>query len=674
MPRGDPPAHRCVTKVDAIGLGGFLVSKDRRTPSFRRFAALGSIALIIRLLCFADVPAAAALPPPVPLGLSASSTDAYLRQQTLTYRATVTKSGTLSHIVMTVPTGTWLGKLRSSSGTVSYYRPDQIIWRPAAPIAVSAGATLVIPVTGLSWRQPGTYSLWLVAATSNGTILSYATGSMTLVDRTQNCVASYGNSYIAEENAKPGTPGWQINPSTFDAARLTAYSGKDSYTCGEIVYLRVHASPSNFVTAQVYRLGFYGGIGARRIWSTEGSALGGKQPNAALIQGSVSSRPQNMVDASHWNLTLGIRVDGTYTPGTYLVKLWDKIGNYAYVPFTVRDDTGTQHDLLLQQASTTWQAYNKYGGRSFYTTPGSSHLSFNRPYLEGQGSGQYLALEYGLVYWLEKNNYDVGYWADMDLHNRPTEVAARAQTLVLPAHDEYYSPAMREGVVDAIDAGVNVVSFGANQIYRQIRPNSSGSQFEVYERWTAGALSTIWRYRGLPEQEILGAQYGCRSNGTVTTDGNWMWAGTAPGTRLEGFVNGENDWQHPASEAPIPAGSQILNTAPLDFCAISSEPRRMDIVAHTAPSGARVFGGSTFAYSCFLVASCPTNWLVGSQQQPLVVSDSDAAAVGQMVFRVLAWASTGNTGALRLALPEAEPIAPTGGLPRQKVEEKPIGM
>ena len=49
------------------------------------------------MLSWAAVPAAAALPTPVPLGLSASTTDAYARWQTLTYRAKVTRSGTLTH-------------------------------------------------------------------------------------------------------------------------------------------------------------------------------------------------------------------------------------------------------------------------------------------------------------------------------------------------------------------------------------------------------------------------------------------------------------------------------------------------------------------------------------------------------------------------------------------------
>ena len=652
-----------------------MLSRGRRARLVSRFVLLVLIALLARLLFWSGtLPAEAALPPPVPLSLSASTTDSYAKQQTLTYRAKLSRSGTLTHIVMTVPTGTSLGKLRSSSGTVAYYKPNQIIWRPVKPLAVSAGATLVIPVSGMSWRQAGNYPLWLVAATSNGTVLSYATGSMTLVNRTQQCATSYGSSYIQDENAKAGTPGWQIQPSTFDSSKLSAYSGKDSYTCGEIVYLRVHAASSFFINVEVYRMGYYGGAGARKIWSTEGSALGGKQAPAVIVQGGDPSRPMNMVDAGGWFLNLGIRVDGNYTPGTYLVKITDKVGKYTYVPFTVRDDTGSRHSLLLQQASTTWQAYNKYGGRSFYTTPGSAMLTFNRPYLEGQGSGQYLSLEYGLIYWLEKNNYDVAFWSDMDLHARAGEVPARAATLVLPSHDEYYSPAMRTGVVGAIDDSVNVVSFGANQIYRQIRPNTTGSQFEVYEKWTDWPMSTTWRYRGLSyhEQVILGAEYGCRSNGTVTTDTNWMWSGVEPGTRLEGFANGENDWVHPADQVPIPAGTTILNTAPLDFCAISSEPLRMDIVARTDASGARVFGGSTFAYSCFLIASCPTNWPAGELQQPLVVSDEDAVAVGQMVARVLSWASAGDTGALRVAPPSAELISPKGGVAPQVVEEDRI--
>ncbi|MET0197557.1 MAG: hypothetical protein ABW364_10015, partial [Rhodococcus fascians] len=101
----------------------------------------------------ADPTAAAELPPPVLLDVRASSTDAYARQQTLTYRAKLTRDGTLTHVVMSVPTNTSFGRLRSSSGTVTYYRRNQILWRPAKPLALKAGRMLTIPVCGLTWRQ-----------------------------------------------------------------------------------------------------------------------------------------------------------------------------------------------------------------------------------------------------------------------------------------------------------------------------------------------------------------------------------------------------------------------------------------------------------------------------------------------------------------------------------------
>ena len=49
---------------------------------------------------------------------------------------------------MSVSTNTNFGKLRSSSGTVAYYRPNQIIWRPANPLVLRAGVNLIIPVSG----------------------------------------------------------------------------------------------------------------------------------------------------------------------------------------------------------------------------------------------------------------------------------------------------------------------------------------------------------------------------------------------------------------------------------------------------------------------------------------------------------------------------------------------
>ncbi|WP_165550260.1 hypothetical protein, partial [Kribbella speibonae] len=55
-----------------------------------------------------------------------------------------------------------------------------------------------------------------------------------------------------------------------------------------------------------------------------------------------------------------------------------------------------------------------------------------------------------------------------------------------------------------------------------------------------------------------------------------------------------------------------------------------------APSGARVLNGSTFAYGCFLVGRCPSNWTVPSP---------DAASqktVATMVANIAEWVSRGT--------------------------------
>lgn len=611
-----------------------------------------------------------------------SSPDAYAPLQTLTYRSTVTASGYLSQVTMGIPDGASVGSLRSSSGTVKILesQPRFLVWKPARPISVAVGARLIIPVEGFYFRSAGSYRLGFRAVNAVGGVLSAGYGSLALVFNTTPCPTAWQGNYIKTENAKSGSFGWQIPAAAFNPAALSAYASRQSASCGDKVYLKVDAPSSSSLRLSVYRVGYYGGVGARKVWGTPNQFLGGRQSPVTIRNGTNSLQPDNMASANHWWFNVGIRIDGSFTPGTYLIRVDDGVGHQTFVPLTVLDSTNSPHAYRLQQATTTWQAYNKYGGRSFYTTPGSAKLTFDRPYMEGQGSGQFLALEYGLVVFMEQQGMDVDYWTDMDLHNQAASLPARIKTLIIPAHDEYYSLPMRNGLVSGIAKGVNLVSFGANQIHRQIRPETNQSTFVVYERWTSWPLSTTWRYRGYAnnEQAITGSQYGCRSNGTVTTNDNWLWTGVAPGTKLIGFANGETDYMHPTRLSPIPVGTTVLTSAPLDGCAVSGEQLKMDIVARDDASGARVYGGSTFAYSCFLVRSCPTNWRVGGLNgTTLAITAVQAEQVGQMVLNVLSWANHGVTtqqkldeGSLnRFQAQLGGSTAPSGGLPSLTVEE-----
>lgn len=594
------------------------------------------------------------LPSPSILSMTTSSHDAYAKYQTISYIAQVQKAGTLSHIIMTIPTGANVGTIRSSSGTVKYYKPGQVIWQPASPIRVVAGSKLSIPVVGINFNQPGITNMWLVASDAAGEVLAYGRGDFTVDNSSVGTCPSTGNSYIQTENAKPGAPksAWQIGAGKFVPTTFSAYANADSYKCGDQAYFKVDSKSSWFTTAKVYRMGYYGGNGAREIWSTADYFLTGKQPAPNIVN---TSTIQKMVDASNWNYNLAIRIDGRFTPGTYLVKMTDLAGHETYVPFTVRDDTGVKHDFLFQQGTTTWQAYNKYGGYSFYSGADgtSTHLTFNRPYAEdaGKGSGQYLQLENGLVWWMEKNNYDVAYWTDTDLNNRPNELSTRAKTLILPGHDEYYSAPMRNALVDIISSSTvktNLMSLGANQAYRTITFTSDKRTFEVNGKRTGGYTATTWRSHGpaYAEQNIFGAQYGCRSSGTIAPNSAWIWRGVPAGTKLEGLANGETDYVNTYDSlykytVPNPAGNTVFTSAPLDSCAVASEPLRMDIVGRTTSVGAQIFGGSSFAYGCFLDNSCYTTW-PGRTPGAFSVDQADSDATGIMLGNVFEWMRTGQ--------------------------------
>ncbi|HEV7146782.1 MAG TPA: N,N-dimethylformamidase beta subunit family domain-containing protein [Pedococcus sp.] len=608
---------------------------------------------------------------------------------TLTYDGTVTRAGTLRYVDLMLPKGT-TGHATSVNGTLSTYAPGLVRWTARRLVSYSAGARLSIPVIG--FRLPadaGGYSLGFRAVGgSYAAPMSAGYGSLTLrtapvvrppvvtppvvtspvVSRPVvtprpapapapvltppvvmpslpaqawpeppvGCPTSYPT--VGQENAKAGTADWTIPVAT---TALSMYATATSAACGDTVGLRIDSSSP--VTVQAYRMGYYGGLGGRLVW-TSAQLPATAQPNATFggtgDVGSSAGLPLNMVDASSWTDSTSVPITSDFVPGTYLFKATDANGNSTYAPLTVRDDTHTRHAVLLQQATATWQAYNPWGGADFYTTPGSWRISYNRPY-DRLGAGQFLDLERGLVFWAEQHNVDVTYWTDEDMHLYGSQIKARAATLWLPAHDEYYSYPMRQALTGAIASGVSVANFGANATYRET----------VYRdgmrSWDINHNVSTWRDRGpaYQEQGFMGAQYGCTPVGTsLTTNSTWLWAGITPGTVLAGFMNGENDFVQSWSYSP--SGVSVMGYATGICNWQNGRVLPMDATTYTAASGARVFNGSSFVYGCFVVQQCPSNWGDGGATP----TAAEAAAVSRAIGNVARWQG----------VPFTEPPAPTG--------------
>jgi hypothetical protein len=424
--------------------------------------------------------------------------------------------------------------------------------------------------------------------------------------------AGPARNWVTVENRRTGTAAWRIaRMGPTDA--IQGWADQASATAGERVRLYVSTTARRF-RVEAYRMGWYGGRGGRLVWRSS-SLPGRRQPPPARTPGT------NMV-ATHWRPSATVTVDPAWPPGDYLLKLVAPVGQ-RYVPLTVRDDT-SHAALIVQNAVTTWQAYNTWGGRNLYWGPDmaittrSRVVSFDRPYAGEQGAADFLGNELPLVRLVERLGLDVTYWTDVDLHRHPERLLAH-RALVSLGHDEYWSTRMRRGAEAARAHGVNLAFLGANAVFRHIRlqPSATGPDREEvnYKPWSAGddpawrtdpsEVTTDWRQPPLndPESRLLGALYECNpvhAAGVVAEPSSWLLAGTGvrAGTRLPGLVGDEYDRVQPA--APRPPGVEVLLHSPVHCRGASFA----DTTWYTARSGAGIFDAGTGSWVCQLSRAC----------------------------------------------------------------------
>ena len=86
------------------------------------------------------------------------------------------------------------------------------------------------------------------------------------------------------------------------------------------------ASPVFTVTA--YRMGWYGGTGARAVVGLN-AVPGTAQPPCTFTAGV------NMVSCANWSPSFSLAITKAFVPGDYLFKLTTSTGEQSYVPLTV---------------------------------------------------------------------------------------------------------------------------------------------------------------------------------------------------------------------------------------------------------------------------------------------------------------------------------------------------
>lgn len=217
--------------------------------------------------------------------------------------------------------------------------------------------------------------------------------------------------------------------------------------------------------------------------------------------------------------------------GFYRVASTCDIGNgsqflqHHFFVVTPNDPAPARDRFLLILPTSTWLAYNDWGGSNSYDgidgpdgNKFSPVLSFQRPWTRGlvwlppgaprlcdmpkrrpleapryptkefaftNGFAQYYAsagwaqFDRHFVVWAEREGYDFDIITQTDLHYHP-EILGRYSTGVIVGHDEYWTRDMRDTVDAFVDAGGRMARFAGNYLW-QVRLEGEGAQQVCYK-------------------------------------------------------------------------------------------------------------------------------------------------------------------------------------------------
>jgi hypothetical protein len=357
--------------------------------------------------------------------------------------------------------------------------------------------------------------------------------------------------------------------------QIKGYSSATSVNVGEHIDFHVTVNPEQDFMVAIYRLGHYAGDGARLM--TSRTIRGVTQPRPDLD-------PATGMISCDWPPSWTLDVPLDWTSGVYLAVLTTETGWRSHVPFVVRDDN-RRADFMVVLPFSTYQAYNMwpvdgrlgknlyYGFEPVHDTQASDKpppgrkipalrarkVSFDRPY-GSNGIPSQAQYDFEFVRWAERAGYSMVYATSNDLHAGVVD-PSRYAGLVFSGHDEYWSHAMRDALVLAIEKGVNIAFLSANNAYWHIRFEASADGREdrgvvCYKTDLdpdpgASGATTKWRTRqpgpGKAEQALLGVQYRAvvpqPQPLVVRSAGHWLWTGCGlrDGDAIPNIVGGEAD-------------------------------------------------------------------------------------------------------------------------------------
>ena len=291
---------------------------------------------------------------------------------------------------------------------------------------------------------------------------------------------------VACENELPGTPEstWEMTPG--DGSTIAGFADPFSVNISDTINFMIQ-SPASSYTIDIYRIGYYGGDGARFITSLT--------PNISVSQNQPTCQTNaatGLVDCGNWGTSASWNVPATAVSGVYTAHLvrTDGVSDDNEILFVVTNNASTSN-IVYMTSDETWQAYNNYGGYSLYTGDATKtansptfagraeEVSYNRPLSTSQAdidgitipaSDDFYQWDFPMIRFMEENGYDVTYVSQADVSaSGGAAVLEKHKVFLDVGHSEYWDPGGRANVTTARNAGVNLAFFAGNLMWWKTR-------------------------------------------------------------------------------------------------------------------------------------------------------------------------------------------------------------
>jgi len=412
---------------------------------------------------------------------------------------------------------------------------------------------------------------------------------------------------VQRENSRPGNPGWEIPAGA--GTVISGYASETSVAPGQGFHLHVAAPPGSRYRVLVYRLGWYRGVGGRLIMCVPGC----RSSKAAIAQPSPAAADSvTGLFRAPWRVTDRVEIPADAVSGYYEAKLeivgGADAGAMGSVPLIVRQSpVAPASAVLVQVPVNTWEAYNRWGGKSLYQFGTSMHaveVSFDRPFDQQLFYNMVTKLELPWVRFLERSGIDVSYQTDVDTDRAPGSLLQHRLVFAI-GHDEYWTQRMRDAFNRALALSTNLM-FGSDSDDWRMRYAAGG---RTIVEWRDPSIDPVHNRRldngffgtfGEPECALMGVQHQWAAQRDLTapptsytivgpSSDPWLVAaGLAPGDVIPGVAGYEWDSLIPGCFA-----GQVVPLMTAFLPGSNGVRHSADMVRATAPSGGRVFAMGT---------------------------------------------------------------------------------